>query len=138
MADRPQPCSGAAGAPFSSRRYARPQGGRSRTVGSRLESGGSAGPREGSQRAQPPGDEGLGGGWIACYRTPVEPEAHIVKGFLRHYGVPCVLESSRFRMEPVNFSALGEVRVLVPPEWGEVARGLIAGRADARRKESGR
>lgn len=70
--------------------------------------------------------------WTICYRTPMEHEAHIVKGFLEQYGIPCVLESDRFRMEPLTFGALGEVRVLVPDDWSLVARGLIAGRTGRR------
>jgi len=76
--------------------------------------------------------------WHICYRTGVEYEAHIVKGFLEQYGVPCVLESDLFRMEPVTFGALGEIRLLVPEEWSRVAGGLIAGRtrAHTRRRRS--
>jgi hypothetical protein len=74
--------------------------------------------------------------WIVCYRTPVEYEAHIVKGYLEHYGVPCVLASDRFRMEPLTFPALGEVRVLVPDDWSRVANGLIAGRLSKRVEET--
>ena len=70
--------------------------------------------------------------WTICYRTPVEHEAHIVKGFLEQYGVPCVLASDRFRMEPLTFGALGEVNVLVPEDWSLVAQGLIAGRTGKR------
>ena len=66
--------------------------------------------------------------WEACYATPVEVEAHVVKGFLEHYGVPCVLASGRFGAQPLTFCALGEVKVLVPRDWVRVARGLIDGR----------
>ena len=66
--------------------------------------------------------------WEECYATPVEAEAHVVKGFLEHYGVPCVLHSNRFRAQPLTFCALGQVRILVPEDWLQVARGLIRGR----------
>jgi hypothetical protein len=66
--------------------------------------------------------------WESCYATPVEAEAHVVKGFLEHYGVPCVLENDRFGVQPLTFCALGQVKVLVPEEWLRVARGLIKGR----------
>jgi hypothetical protein len=66
--------------------------------------------------------------WEACYATPVEAQAHVVKGFLEHYGVPCVLESDRFGAQPLTFCALGQVKVLVPRDWLHVARGLIKGR----------
>lgn len=66
--------------------------------------------------------------WESCYATPVEVEAHVVKGFLEHYGVPCVLENDRFGVQPLTFCALGQVKVLVPRDWLLVARGLINGR----------
>jgi hypothetical protein len=66
--------------------------------------------------------------WEACYATPIEAEAHVVKGFLEQYGVPCVLENERFRAQPLTFCALGQVKVLVPEDWLRVARGLIEGR----------
>jgi len=73
-------------------------------------------------------------GWESCYETPVEVEAHVVKGFLEHYGVPCVLENDRFRAQPLTFCALGQVRILVPADWAQVARGLINGRRKRRRR----
>lgn len=76
--------------------------------------------------------------WESCYATPVEAEAHVVKGFLEHYGVPCVLESDRFAAQPLTFCALGEVKVLVPQDWIRVARGLIAGRRQRKRVVRGK
>jgi hypothetical protein len=73
-------------------------------------------------------------GWRICYSTPMEVQAHLVKGYLEQFGISCVLDSGRFGMKPITFDALGEVRVLVREEWVEVARGLIRGReTDARR-----
>lgn len=66
--------------------------------------------------------------WESCYATPLEAEAHVVKGFLEQYGVPCVLQSDRFGVQPLTFCALGQIKVLVPEEWSRVARGLINGR----------
>lgn len=70
--------------------------------------------------------------WEACYATPLEAEAHVVKGFLEQYGVPCLLENDRFGVQPLTFCALGQVKVLVPNDWLRVARGLIKGREDRR------
>jgi hypothetical protein len=67
-------------------------------------------------------------GWEACYSTPLDVQAHLVKGFLEQYGVPCLLESGRFGMEPITFGALGEVRILVREDWAPIARGLLRGR----------
>ena len=32
--------------------------------------------------------------WHACYSAATSPEAHLVKGFLEHRGVPCLLRSA--------------------------------------------
>jgi hypothetical protein len=58
----------------------------------------------------------------------VEAEAHVVKGYLEQYGVPCVLASDRFAAQPLTFCALGQVKIMVPRDWLRVARGLIKGR----------
>jgi len=66
--------------------------------------------------------------WLTCYSTPLEVQAHIVKGFLENFGVPCVLDSHRFGMKPLTFGALGEIRILVRDDWFEVANGLLRAR----------
>ena len=71
--------------------------------------------------------------WESCYATPVEAEAHVVKGFLEQYGVPCVLANDRFGVQPLTFCALGQVKILVPQDWLRVAQGLINGRRRPRR-----
>ena len=76
--------------------------------------------------------------WESCYATPVEAEAHVVKGFLERYGVPCVLESDRFRLQPLTFCALGQVKVLVREDWLRIARGLINGRRQPRTRRATR
>ena len=70
--------------------------------------------------------------WESCFATPVEVEAHVVKGFLEQYGVPCIVENHRFGVQPLTFCALGQVKVLVPQDWLRVARGLIDGRGARR------
>ena len=70
--------------------------------------------------------------WESCFATPLEAEAHVVKGFLEQYGVPCILENHRFGVQPLTFCALGQVKVLVPEDWLRVARGLISGRGAPR------
>ena len=72
--------------------------------------------------------------WQSCYVTPIEVEAHVVKGFLEHYGVPCVIRHDRFSVHPLTFCAFGQVEILVPCDWAKVARGLIAGRSGPRRQ----
>ena len=66
--------------------------------------------------------------WKVCHATAFEPEAHLVKGFLEHQGIPCLLESQRFEMDPVRTGSLGTIRILVPEEWVPVAAKLISHR----------
>jgi hypothetical protein len=68
--------------------------------------------------------------WHACYSTPFEVQAYLVKGYLEQFGVPCIVESHRFGMKPLTFGALGEVRILVREDWVHIARGLVRGREE--------
>lgn len=69
--------------------------------------------------------------WQPCYSSPMEADAYVVKGYLEQYGVPCIVESRRFGMEPVSFGALGDVRVLVHEDWVQIAQGLLRARDPA-------
>lgn len=66
-------------------------------------------------------------GWDACYAAATPSEAHLVKGFLEHRGVPCVLADEGATMYPTAALGLG-VRVLVPRDWLAVARKFVARR----------
>ncbi len=70
--------------------------------------------------------------WKVCHATAFEPEAHLVKGFLEHQGIPCLLENRRFEMDPVRTGSLGTIRILVPEEWVPVASKLISHRTASR------
>jgi hypothetical protein len=73
----------------------------------------------------------VSGGWDPCYSAATPTEAHVVKGFLEHRGVPCVLESEGPTFYPS--AAFGmRVRVLVPQDWLPVARQLVDRRRRAR------
>ena len=63
--------------------------------------------------------------WDTCYTTANEFQAHLVKGYLEQYGVPCVIEGGSFAVKPLG---IGEVRLLVHADWSHIARGLIRGR----------
>ncbi len=66
--------------------------------------------------------------WKVCHATVFGPEAYLVKGFLEHQGIPCLLENGRFGMDPVRIGSLGTIRILVPEEWVPVASKLISRR----------
>jgi hypothetical protein len=71
--------------------------------------------------------------WKVCHATAFEPEAYVVKGFLEHQGIPCLLENGRFGMDPMRIGSLGAIRILVPEEWVPVAAKLISRRTGPRR-----
>jgi hypothetical protein len=71
--------------------------------------------------------------WKVCHATVFEPEAYLVKGFLEHQGIPCLLENGRFGMDPVRIGSLGMIKILVPEEWIPVASKLISHRTTPRR-----
>ena len=75
--------------------------------------------------------------WGSCYWAASSSEAHVVKGFLEHRGVPCVLQGDGPSVYPS--AVMGRrVNVLVPEDWLPVARKLVAGRSRASRPRRGR
>jgi|DewCreStandDraft_1066081.scaffolds.fasta_scaffold00974_8 hypothetical protein len=76
--------------------------------------------------------------WEVCFETPIEAEAHLVKGFLEHQGIPCVLSSRRFALQPLTFCALGAVQLLVPDAWLPTARAMIARRRQPQKRREDR
>jgi hypothetical protein len=70
--------------------------------------------------------------WDACYEAATPPEAHVVKGFLEHRGVPCLLRGEGTVYPSAAFGL--RVHVLVPSHWLPVARQLVASRAGRRRR----
>ena len=60
--------------------------------------------------------------WVRCYAAAMEPEAHLVRGFLEGRGVPCLLRRLGPSVYPV--AAFG-TEVLVPAEWQRIAEQLL-------------
>ena len=52
--------------------------------------------------------------WVEIASTGTADEATLLKGFLESEGIPAEIEDVKFDMEPVNFGAMGEIRVYVP------------------------
>ncbi len=42
-----------------------------------------------------------------------EDEARLLQGFLEAEGIPAQIEDVKFHMEPINFGAMGEIRIYV-------------------------
>lgn len=63
--------------------------------------------------------------WIEIASTGGEDEARLLQGFLEAEGIPAQIESLKFRMEPINFGTLGDIRIYVPAEHEARAQQLL-------------
>jgi len=65
-------------------------------------------------------------GWVEVYTAQGLTEAHIIKGLLEFNGIPTALDYEAVGpLLGLTLNGLGEVRVLVPPQWREKAQALI-------------
>lgn len=65
------------------------------------------------------------------YKTNGDPEAQQIKAFLAAHDIPCEFRGEALRMtHGFTLDGLGVVRICVPDEFVEKARGLLA-QADA-------
>ncbi len=63
--------------------------------------------------------------WVEIASAGTEDEARLLQGFLEAEGIPAVVENVKFRMEPVNFGDMSEIRIYVAAEDEEEAVGLL-------------
>src|SRR5687768_18613188 len=70
--------------------------------------------------------------WIEIASMGTEDEAALLAGFLDAEGIPAQIENVKFQMEPINFGAMGEIRVYVPAEHETRAQQLLR-RSEERR-----
>ena len=63
--------------------------------------------------------------WVEIASTGTEDEAALLAGFLDAEGIPAQVEDVKFNMEPINFGAMGEIRVYVPSEHEQRAQELL-------------
>ena len=54
-----------------------------------------------------------------------EDEANLLRGFLEAEGIPAQIEDVKFQMEPINFGAMGEIRIFVTAEDEPRAQQLL-------------
>jgi len=66
--------------------------------------------------------------WVEIASTGTEDEANLIKGFLDAEGITAQVEAVKFTMEPVNFGAMGEIRVYVAGEDEQRAQQLLRNR----------
>jgi hypothetical protein len=63
--------------------------------------------------------------WIEIASTGTADEANLLAGFLQAEGIPAQIENVQFGMEPINFGAMGDIRVYVPSEDETRAQQLL-------------
>ncbi|HEX6642609.1 MAG TPA: DUF2007 domain-containing protein [Thermoanaerobaculia bacterium] len=63
--------------------------------------------------------------WVEIASTGTEDEAALLSGFLDAEGIPAQIENVKFKMEPINFGTMGEIRVYVPGEHEARAQELL-------------
>ena len=57
-----------------------------------------------------------------------EDEASLLQGFLEAEGIPAQIEDVKFHMEPINFGAMGDIRVYVEANDEQRALELLRSR----------
>jgi hypothetical protein len=63
--------------------------------------------------------------WIEIASTGTADEANLLAGFLQAEGITAQIENVQFGMEPINFGAMGDIRVYVPSEDEARAQTLL-------------
>jgi len=51
--------------------------------------------------------------WVEITSVGTDDEAKLLAGFLEAEGVPAQIENVKFSMEPINFGAMGDIRIYV-------------------------
>ena len=69
--------------------------------------------------------------WIEIASTGTADEANLLAGFLQAEGITAQIENVQFGMEPINFGAMGDIRVYVPSEDEARAQQLLREREAA-------
>jgi Putative prokaryotic signal transducing protein len=54
--------------------------------------------------------------WVEITSVGTDDEARLLKGFLDAEGIPAQIENVKFSMEPINFGAMGDIRIYVSSE----------------------
>ena len=63
--------------------------------------------------------------WVEIASTGTEDEANLIQGFLEAEEMPAQIENVKFRMEPINFGTMGDIRVYVRAEDEQRAVDLL-------------
>jgi hypothetical protein len=63
--------------------------------------------------------------WVEIASSGTEDEAKLLAGFLVAEGIPAQIENVKFGMEPINFGAMGDIRIYVQAEDEARAQQLL-------------
>jgi formate dehydrogenase assembly factor FdhD len=63
--------------------------------------------------------------WVEIASTGTEDEARLMQGFLEAEGITAQIEDVKFKMEPINFGAMGEIRIYVASDDEARAQQLL-------------
>ena len=69
--------------------------------------------------------------WIEIASTGTADEANLLAGFLQAEGIAAQIENVQFGMEPINFGAMGDIRVYVHSDDEARAQQLLREREAA-------
>ena len=72
------------------------------------------------------GDDGTT--WVEITSVGTDDEARLLQGFLDAEGVPAQIENVKFSMEPINFGAMGDIRIYVQSQDEQRALQLLKDR----------
>ncbi|HUP59439.1 MAG TPA: DUF2007 domain-containing protein [Thermoanaerobaculia bacterium] len=63
--------------------------------------------------------------WVEIASAGTDDEAKLLQGFLENEGIAAQIENVKFNMEPINFGAMGEIRIYVGTEDEARAQELL-------------
>jgi hypothetical protein len=63
--------------------------------------------------------------WVEITSVGTDDEARLVQGFLDAEGIPAQIENLKFSMEPINFGAMGDIRIYVSSVDEQRAKDLL-------------
>ena len=63
--------------------------------------------------------------WVEIASSGTQDQATLISGFLQAEGVPSQIENVKFTMEPINFGAMGDIRIYVAAQDEARAQELL-------------
>ena len=68
---------------------------------------------------------------VKVYTAHGDLQAHVIKGLLETYGIPCVMQgNAAMSVQPFVLDGMGQVNIMVAEEQADEARKIIEANAD--------